>query len=259
MMAVHRTRPVYARAMTNPPGPSRPTPDNTRPAAIVTGGTAGIGLATAKLFIDRGWRVLVVGRDQGRLAGALDTLGNGAQGCRADVGKADGPSAIVGACLKAFGRIDALVNNAGIAPLVPLAQHTPHLVDQCFATNAVGPAKLILAAWPHLSVTRGRIVNVSSMATRDPYPGFFGYAASKAGVELMVRSAAKEGVSAGIKAFAVAPGATETAMFRAIFDQSAVPSEDVLDPAQVGALIVQCADGERDQDNGNTIEITPGS
>lgn len=245
--------------MTSLPSPSRPTPDNTRPAAIITGGTAGIGLATARLFLERGWRVLIVGRDQERLAEALNTLGNGAQGCRADVGSADGPGAIVGACLRAFGRIDALVNNAGVAPLVPLAQHSAQLIEQCFATNAIGPAKLILAAWPHLSVTRGRVVNVSSMATRDPYPGFFAYAASKAGVELMVRSVAKEGVSAGIKAFAVAPGATETSMFRAIFDESAVPRDAVLDPAAVGALIVQCATGQRDKDNGATIEITADS
>ncbi|MGD1917057.1 MAG: SDR family NAD(P)-dependent oxidoreductase [Phycisphaerales bacterium] len=239
------------------PSPSLPTSDNTRPAAIVTGGTAGIGLAAARLFVDQGWRVLIVGRDQGRLNEALDQLGGLAQGCRADVGTTDGPSTIVAACLKAFGRVDALVNNAGVAPLVPLAHHTASLIEQCFATNAIGPAKLIIAAWPHLSVTRGRVVNVSSMATRDPYPGFFGYAASKAGVELMVRSIAKEGVSAGIKAFAVAPGATETAMFRALFDESTVPRGDVLDPTEVARLIVDCASGRRDDDNGQAIEITP--
>jgi len=243
--------------MTQPPSPSRPTDDNTVPAAIVTGGTAGIGLATARLFIERGWRVLIVGRDQGRLSDALDELGGKAQGCRADVGSPDGPSTVVAACLKAFGRLDALVNNAGVAPLVPLAQHTAQLIEECFATNAIGPAKLIVSAWPHLSVTRGRVVNVSSMATRDPYPGFFGYAASKAGVELMVRSIANEGQSAGIKAFAVAPGATETVMFRALFDESTVPREDVLDPAEVARLIVDCATGRRDDDNGRAIEITP--
>ncbi|MEQ8844183.1 MAG: SDR family oxidoreductase [Phycisphaerales bacterium] len=240
-----------------PHSPSRPTPGNDTKAAIITGGTAGIGLAAARQFIERGWRVLIVGRDQGRLNDALLDLGGRAQGCPADVGSAGGPGAIVGACLKAFGRIDALVNNAGVAPLVPLAQHTPHLIEQCFATNAIGPAKLIVAAWPHLSVTRGRVVNVSSMATRDPYPGFFAYAASKAGVELMVRSIAKEGQSAGIKGFAVAPGATETAMFRALFDESSVPREAVLDPNAVASLIVDCATGLRDDDNGKAIEITP--
>lgn len=238
--------------------PARPTPDNTTPTAIITGGTAGIGLATARELIDRGWRVLIVGRDPKRLGEALDALGGKARGTSADVGKPDGPGAIIAACMKAFGRIDALINNAGVAPLVPLAQHTPGLIDQCFATNAIGPAKLILAAWPHLSTTKGRIVNVSSMATRDPYPGFFGYAASKASVELMVKSIANEGKAAGVRGFAVAPGATETDMFRSIFDESTVPRKDVLDPATVAALIADCATGQRDEDNGNAIEITPG-
>jgi NAD(P)-dependent dehydrogenase (short-subunit alcohol dehydrogenase family) len=173
------------------------------------------------------------------------------------VGKLDGPSTIVTACLKAFGRIDALINNAGVAPLVPLAQHTAQLVDQCFATNAIGPAKLILAAWPHLSSAKGRVVNVSSIATRDPYPGFFAYASSKAGVELMVKSIANEGKAAGVRGFAVAPGATETAMFRALFDESAVPARDVLRPETVARIIVDCATGRRDEDNGKAIEITP--
>mgnify|MGYP001793551253 CR=1 FL=1 len=239
------------------PSPSLPTPDNTRPAAIVTGGTAGIGLAAARLFVDQGWRVLIVGRDQGRLNDAIDALGAHAQVCRADVGTTDVPSTIVASCLEAFGRVDALVNNAGVAPLMPLAHHTASLIEQCFTTNAIGPAKLIIAAWPHLSVTRGRVVNVSSMATRDPFPGFFGYAASKASVELMVRSISKEGVSAGIKAFAIAPGATETAMFREIFDEATVPRGDVRDPAEVARLIVDCASGRRDDQNGQTIEITP--
>lgn len=235
---------------------SQPTRNGTR-AAIVTGGTAGIGLATARLLVEAGWRVLIVGRDPSRLGEALNTLGGRAQGCRADVGKPDGPSTIVTACLKAFGSIDALINNAGVAPLIPLAQHTPQLVDQCFATNAIGPAKLILAAWPHLSSARGRVVNVSSMSTRDPYPGFFAYAASKAGVELMVKSIATEGKAAGVRGFAVVPGATETAMFRALFDEESVPASGVLSPADVARVIVDCASGNRDEDNGKAIEITP--
>lgn len=224
-------------------------------AAIVTGATAGIGLATARLLVARGWRVLAVGRDPGRLDDAMKTLGSAAQPCRADVGKPDGPAAIVQAGLRAFGRIDGLVNNAGVAPLTPIAQHSPELIDRTFATNTIGPAKLIVAAWPHLIATRGRLVNVSSVAARDPFPGFFAYAASKAAVEMLAVSAAKEGHAAGVRAFAVAPGATETGMFRALFDESAVPRSDVLDPSAVASLIVDCLTGGRDADNGTTITI----
>jgi NAD(P)-dependent dehydrogenase (short-subunit alcohol dehydrogenase family) len=100
-------------------------------------------------------------------------------------------------------------------------------------------------------------VNVSSIATVDPFPGFFAYAASKAALNLMTASAAKEGANVGIRAFAVAPGAVETPMLRASFDAKAVPPEACLEPESVARVIVACATGLRDADSGRVIPVVP--
>ena len=99
------------------------------------------------------------------------------------------------------------------------------------------------------------MVNVSSMATQDPFPGFFAYAASKAALNLMARSCATEGREHGIRAFAVAPGAVETDMLRAAFGEDVIPREQTLDPDTVARVIVECVTGERDAQNGDTIPV----
>jgi len=236
------------------PPQGQPPPTASR-AAIITGGSAGIGLATARLLAGEGWRVLLVGRDADRLQRAADGLDGAAVACPADVGESTAPRAIVACALEAFGRIDALVNNAGTAPLVPIAETTAELVSSTFSVNAIGPACLVLAALEHLRASGGRVVNVSSAAVRDPFEGFFAYAASKAAVEVMVRSIAKE--AAPVRAFAVAPGAVETAMLRSIVSESVVPASATLAPEDVARVIADCCLGRRDADNGRTIEVLP--
>ena len=164
-----------------------------------------------------------------------------------------------------FGRLDALINNAGSAPLAPIDKTTPEMLDQCFAINALAPGYLIAAAWPQFKVQadgaraaaappRATVVNVSSMATKDPFAGFFGYAAAKASVNLMVQSCA-EGRAIGIRAFAVAPGAVETPMLRANFNEKMIPPSRAIDPATIAGIIAACLRGERDADNGQVIWV----
>jgi NAD(P)-dependent dehydrogenase (short-subunit alcohol dehydrogenase family) len=93
------------------------------------------------------------------------------------------------------------------------------------------------------------------MATTDPFPGFFIYAAAKAGVNLMAKSCAKEGREFGIRAFSVAPGAVETPMLRALFSEVQLPPEKCLSPDDVAKVVVECIAGERDTQNGETIFI----
>lgn len=232
-------------------------PDSSRPVAIITGAGSGIGLASARMLADEGWTIVLAGRRESQLRTAADTLTPGPHHCVAtDVGDPASCAALVGYVSNACARIDALINNAGSAPLVPLAKHTPEIVRETFEVNALGPANLILAAWPHMLARRsGRIVNVSSIATVDPFPGFFAYAAAKASVELMVKSIAKEGAASGIKGFAVAPGAVETAMLRSIITEKMVPASKTLSPEVVARIVCDCALGRRDADNGRTILV----
>ncbi|MBX3361929.1 MAG: SDR family oxidoreductase [Phycisphaeraceae bacterium] len=231
--------------------------ESSSPVAIVTGAGSGIGLATARILAAAGWTIVLAGRREQMLTEARDTLTPGQHHCvPTDVGEPESCAALIRHVAGATSRIDALINNAGYAPLTPIAKHTPDLVRQTFEINAIGPANLILAAWPHMASRKsGRIVNVSSIATVDPFPGFFAYAAAKASVELMVKSIAKEGASVGIKAFAVAPGAVETDMLRSIIPERSLPRAKALAPETVAQVIADCVLGTRDADNGRTILV----
>lgn len=234
-----------------PPTPAR--------AALVTGAGSGIGQAVALALAKEGYALTLVGRR----AGALQDTARACAPAPAAVVPADlalphaGRAAVL-ACLERFGRLDALVNNAGMGILRPLARTTPELLEESFRVNALAPALLVLHAWPCFERQRtGCVINISSMATFDPYPGFFAYAASKAAMNLQAASIAKEGAAIGVRAFAIAPGAVETPMLRASFDRGTVPPEHALDPAVVARLVVECLAGRLDHLNGRTIPILP--
>ncbi len=167
------------------------------------------------------------------------------------------------------GRLDVLVNNAGDAPLASIAQHTPDVIRRTFEVNALGPAYLIAAFWRVLErqVTSERgadanvrgpcIVNVSSMASLDPFPGFFAYAAAKSALNSMIRSCHKEGHALGVRCFGVAPGAVETGMLRGLFDERAIPTAMTLRPEEVARVVGECVAGKRDAEAGTTIPVLP--
>ncbi len=232
------------------------------PVAIVTGASSGIGLATAQQLAAKGWRIALVARDPGRLDHALATLQQPDNAHHLTIPcDLAGPGAadrFVQAALAHFARIDALVNNAGIAPLAPIDQHDESTLQRTFAINAIAPARAIAACWPQFCrQRRAVIVNVSTLGTRDPFPGFFGYAASKAAVNLLARSAANEGAPHNIRAFSVAPGAVETPMLRALFDTATLPTSACLSPDAVATVILDCVEGRRDHENGHTIFLSP--
>lgn len=210
----------------------------------------------------RGYAVVLVAR-------TLDALEKTAELCTgeslcisADVSARGRAGEIVDSTLARFGRIDALVNNAGYAPVLPIDKTTPDVVKEVFKVNAHAPANLIAACWPVFARQhaerklhpRGQcVVNVSSMATADPFPGLFAYAAAKGAVNVMVKSIANEGREIGVKGFAVAPGAVETPMLRGIVSEKDLPRERTLTPEYVAGVIVGCLLGERDAQNGQTI------
>ena len=224
--------------------------------ALVTGAGSGIGRATAVLLSGRGWRVVLAGRRRGALAETAQSLAGESLAVPGDVGDAGDAARVVDAAASRFGRLDALVNNAGYAPLLPIEHTTPEVIDEVYRVNALGPAYMIARAWP-IFVRRGAgcVVNVSTIGTFDPFPGFFAYAAAKAAVNSMARSCAKEGAPHNIRAFAVAPGAVETSMLRAIIPESSLPRSACLAPEDVASVIVGCIEGDYDSRSGETITL----
>ena len=177
-----------------------------------------------------------------------------AQCFAADLSDAAVPARLIREIHQWAGRIDALVNNAAVASLRPLPQSDEPLFRETLALNTVGPALLIAAVFPIMAHQRtGRIVNVSSVAAHDPFPGFFAYAASKAALESLTRSVHVEGERAGVRAFSVAPGAVETQMLRAAFSEEVLPGNRTLDPSTVADEIVACVLGTRDEQSGRTL------
>jgi NAD(P)-dependent dehydrogenase (short-subunit alcohol dehydrogenase family) len=174
----------------------------------------------------------------------------------ADIGDWESAAAMVDQTVARLGRLDALVNNAGYAPLLPIEEHRPEVLEECYRINSLGPAFAITRVWPIFKRQRsGCIINVSTMGTIDPFPGFFGYAAAKAATNLMALSCANEGREFGIRAFAVAPGAVETAMLRSLFPESKLPSSQTMKPERIASVILDCIEGRCDDRNGQVITV----
>ncbi|MFG0283707.1 MAG: SDR family oxidoreductase [Phycisphaerales bacterium JB039] len=225
-----------------------------QPVALITGAGSGIGRAAAIELADRGWRLALCARRREPLEETADLADTECVIAPGDVADVEDCRAMIAAATDGLGRLDALVNNAGYAPLLPIDQTDPDTIARAFAVNAIGPATLIHLAWPiFLRQKRGVVVNVSTLGTKDPFPGFFAYAASKAAVNLMTQSCASEGADHGVRAFAIAPGAVETGMLRELFSEQQLPRDQCLAPEAVAAVIAECVCGEREVDNGKVI------
>ncbi|VIO68998.1 SDR family NAD(P)-dependent oxidoreductase [Bradyrhizobium ivorense] len=176
---------------------------------IVTGGSSGIGRAAALRFARQGDRVLVTGRRAGPIEQTVAEH-PGIVGLVADAASADDAARTVAKAIETWGRVDALINNAGAGAILPLADAAPDRIMDIFAVNVLGPSLLAAAALPHLRATRGSIVNVSSTFGHKPAAGLSHYAASKAALEHLTRCWALELAPFGVRVNAVAAGPTES-------------------------------------------------
>jgi 3-oxoacyl-[acyl-carrier protein] reductase len=184
--------------------------------AVVTGGTRGIGLAIARALAEDGASVVVSGRDAARLESAvseLEGLGAAAVGVTADQSKREDCDRLVDAAKERFGRIDVLVNNAGITRDQLLVRMKDDEWDQVMDTNLRGVFLMTRAvAKSMMRQKSGRIVNITSTAGAMGNPGQVNYSAAKAGVIGLTKAAARELAHWNILVNAVAPGLIETDM-----------------------------------------------
>lgn len=228
-----------------------------QPVAIVTGAGSGIGRAAALRLAAAGYAVVLAARGRASLEAVAEQIGGGADTLivPTDVAEPDDVRRLVERTVECFGRVDAVVNNAGFAALSTIAQTTPQRWRSTVDVNLSGPVLLTAAAWEHLAKRGGVVVNVSSMATRDPFPGLWTYATAKAGLEMFTRCIATEGAEANIRAAAILPGAVETPMLRSAFDEQALPKDKTLDPDAVAAVIADCVTGRRPFEPGEQILV----
>ncbi|WP_433887983.1 SDR family NAD(P)-dependent oxidoreductase [Streptomyces sp. CA-111067] len=179
---------------------------------LVTGAGTGIGRATARAFAAAGDRVVAVGRRPGPLAQAAEGH-DGIFPFSADITAPGEPERILAAVTEAHGRLDVLVNNAGIVRSGRLGTFERATIDDQLATNLVAPVLLTQAAVPALEAAGGVVVNVTTSIAQRAWPSELGsavYAATKGGLELLTRSWAVELAPRGIRVVAVAPGAIST-------------------------------------------------
>lgn len=177
--------------------------------AVITGGSSGIGLATAHRFIADGARVVITGRNQEALDAAVAELGDQATGIRGDVANLEDLDRLFAQIEMQFGRIDVLFANAGIAPLTPVESVTEEHFDELFDTNVRGLFFSVQKALPLLAEGASVILNASVVA-QSGLPNTSVYSATKAAVRSLGRTLAAELSPRGIRVNVVSPGLIET-------------------------------------------------
>ncbi|ANP50625.1 NADP-dependent 3-hydroxy acid dehydrogenase YdfG [Streptomyces griseochromogenes] len=184
---------------------------NDSPVALITGGGSGIGAAVARQLLDAGYRVTVTGRGERRLRDFADGLGNpgGLLTVAGSASEFDDVRDAVDRTLKAYGRLDTVVANAGFATHDTVADGDPAGWTEMVLTNVLGPALLIRASVESLKGTRGRIVLVGSVAGFVNTPGNI-YGATKWAVTGLAENTRRQVTEFGIGVTLVAPGRVET-------------------------------------------------
>ena len=177
--------------------------------AVVTGGSSGIGLATAQRFIADGAQVVITGRSQEALDAAVAELGDRATGIRGDVANLEDLDSLFAQVQEQFGRVDVLFANAGIAPFVPFEAVTEEHFDNLFNINVRGLFFTVQKALPLLSEGASVILNASIVA-QSGLPNTTIYSATKAAVRSLGRTLAAELSPRGIRVNVVSPGLIET-------------------------------------------------
>ena len=244
--------------------------DPTGRSVLVTGGSRGIGAAIVGRFAEAGARVAVhYGRERERAETLAAEVGGEAFG--ANLREPAAGEQLWSAVVECFGRVDVLVNNAGVAVSAPLDQGTAAWIEaweRTLAVNLTAAAVLSRAAIAHFRERGGgRIVNIASRAAfRGDQPDYLAYAASKAGLVALTRSIARAWGRDAITAFVVAPGFTRTEMAQDFIDQygpEIALRDNALgrftEPEDIAPTVVFLASGLADHATGTTVDINAAS
>jgi NAD(P)-dependent dehydrogenase (short-subunit alcohol dehydrogenase family) len=210
--------------------------------ALITGGTSGLGLATAKRFVSEGAYVFITGRRQAELDAAVKTLGQNATGVKGDVTSLEDLDRLYALIKQKKGHLDIVFANAGGGTFVPLGAVTEEHFDQTFNLNVKGLLFTVQKALPLMRDGSAIILN-ASVAGFTGMEAFGVYAASKAAVRSFARSWTTDLKSRKIRVNAISPGVVPTEGYRALLDEEGIKKF----AAQMAAQIPLGRVGEPDE------------
>ena len=235
-------------------------------SAIVTGGAQGIGLAIVERLVASGARVRIWDRDEKLLAKTVAKLGKSASGDSIDV--TDHQAIVRGtkSALEAFGKIDVLVNNAGIAgPSMPVVDYPVEEWKRVIDVDLTGPFLCCRAVVPHMTKAGyGRIVNIASVAGKEGNPNAAAYGAAKGGLITFTKSLGKELAKAGVLVNCVTPAAAQTAILDQVtpefanFMLSKIPMGRFVKVEEIAALACWLASEDCSFTTGGVFDISGG-
>ncbi|MBA2587089.1 MAG: glucose 1-dehydrogenase [Alphaproteobacteria bacterium] len=202
--------------------------DLTGKVALVTGGNGGIGLGMAKGLAEAGATVMVAGRDADKNSRAVIALGGNADSVSADMADEDGVKAVVDATVQKFGRLDILVNNAGINIRKSPQDYALEEWHRVLNINLTSLFVCCQAAYPHLKMRGGKIINIGSMMSIFGASFAAPYGASKGGVVQLTKSLASAWAAENIQVNAVLPGWIDTELTKGARQQVSGLHEKVL-------------------------------
>jgi NAD(P)-dependent dehydrogenase (short-subunit alcohol dehydrogenase family) len=203
-------------------------------AALVTGGSSGIGLAIARMLRDEGYALTLVSRRAEKVQAAAEELG--AVAVAADVGDADECARLVAEHRERFGRLDVLVNSAGIGIAGTIDQLPAKHFDLQVGVNLRGLFLVTQASIPLLRESHGLIVNLASIAGTLPTPGLATYGATKAAVISLTKSLNEELDGDGVRAIAICPGFVDTPMA----EWSGIRGDEMIQPEDCAEVVRMC-------------------
>ena len=190
---------------------------------IITGSSRGLGAAAAQVAARLGMNVVLNARSAGELEAVAQSIragGGTAVTVPGDISRLEDCRSVVREAIDHFGRLDALINNAGIIePIAPIADADPAVWEQNLAINVLGPMMLTQSALPHLRQSQGRVINVSSGAAVNPMPGWSAYCVAKSALNHFNNVLAVEETS--VTAIAFRPGVVDTEMQSVIRQEGA--------------------------------------
>lgn len=231
----------------------------TRKVAVVTGAARGIGLATTKLFLADGYAVAMIDRDADALHDAAGQLQD-VHPVVCDVSHPDQVDAMAAEVAGAFDRVDALVNNAGVADFGPIQEHDFTRWRRVMETNLDGAFLMSQALVPHLRETRGAIVNIASISGLRASTLRVAYGTSKAAVIHLTKQQAAELGEWGIRANCVAPGPVDTKLALAVHSpeiraayHDAIPLNRYGSEQEIAEVIVFLCSGRASYVTGQTV------